>query len=692
MKILTELTDPVRYLKGVGPQKAMLLKKIGIEKISDLLQYYPRSYEDRRNLKPIAQVVDGETEIIQGKILATSLFKKKGLTIFKVALADTGGIIYAVWYNQDYLKKILVKGKELVLTGKVEFGFGERQIKVSEYELLRGKEKDLIYTKRIVPIYGLTENLYINFLRSLIKRVIDEYTSSLTDLLPLKIREKYKLKEFSESLKTIHFPKDFFTLGEARKRLVFEEFFFLQVGLALKKKDVENKKKGVRYSLPPELEQKFIGMLPFVLTKAQKKVVEEIKKDLRSSKLMNRLLQGDVGSGKTVVAVLTLLMVIENGYQAVLMVPTEILAEQHFLNLHKLLNRLGVKIDLLIGSLKSKEKQEILKRIRQGETAVLIGTHTLIQESVNFYKLGLVIIDEQHLFGVIQRAKLRQKGLNPDVLVMTATPIPRTLSLTVYGDLDVSIIDELPSGRGSLETCWVGENKRPRIYKFLHKEVEKGRQVYIVYPLIEKSEKMELKAASEMFKKFQKEIFPDLKIGLIHGRMEGKEKERIMESFQYKRLDILISTTVIGVGIDVPNVSVILIEHAERFGLAQLHQLRGRVGRGPYKSYCILLTEPKTEESKERMKVMVQTNDGFLIAEKDLELRGPGEFFGARQHGLPDLKIANIVRDRELLEIAREEAFNLVSSDPELVKEEHQLIKKSLISNYKEKMDLIRVS
>jgi ATP-dependent DNA helicase RecG len=692
MRILTDLSGPVRYLKGVGPKKAALLKKLGIGEVKDLLQHYPRRYEDRRNLKPISGVVIGETQTIQGRVLATSLLRKRGLSIFKAAIGDGSGVIYALWFNQNYLQKVLPKGKELVLSGKAEFSFGEIQFKVSEYEVLAGNEEDQVHTKRIVPIYPLCENLYPRFLRSLMKKTVEKFVPFLTDLLPPEIKGKNSLKSFPESLRAIHFPSDFSELKEARRRLVFEEFFFLQLALAVKKKGLESREKGISYDLSGKLEGKFLKCLPFRLTASQEKVIAEIKGDMASPKLMNRLLQGDVGSGKTVVALVALLIAVENGYQVALMAPTEILAEQHYFNFHNFLNRLGVEVELLIGNLGTRERKKVLERIREGKSKVIMGTHALIQEKVEFSRLGLVVIDEQHLFGVIQRKILREKGQNPDVLVMTATPIPRTLALTLYGDLNFSVIKELPPGRAALETRWVGESERQRIYLFLHKRIEEGRQAYIVYPLIEESEKLELKAAREMFGKFQKKIFPDLGLGLIHGRMKSEEKEEIMREFKEKKLDILVATTVIGVGIDVPNASVMLIEHAERFGLSQLHQLRGRVGRGPHKSHCFLLADPKSEEARERMKVMAESNDGFLIAEKDLELRGPGEFFGTRQHGMPELKIANILTDGELLEVARKEAFELVLGDPGLEKEEHRFLRKQLTRNYKERMDLAMIS
>ena len=692
MKILSDLTDPVRYLKGVGPKKAALLKKLGIEEVRDLLQHYPRRYEDRKNLKPISQVVIGETQTIQGEILATSLIRKKGLSIFKAGVGDESGVIYAIWYNQPYLKKALPKGKEVVLSGKVEMGYGQLQIRVSEYEVMAGNEEDQVHTKRIVPIYPLTEDLYPRFLRSLMKRTVDQYVSSLTDLLPSEIRRKNNLPGFSESMQAIHFPSELSEIAEARRRLVFEEFFYLQLALALKKKDLETREKGIKYKVSGNLEKKLRALLPFKLTKSQEEVIKEIKEDMQRPRPMNRLLQGDVGSGKTVVALISLLVAVENGYQVALMAPTEILAEQHYLTLHNFLSQLGVEAELLIGNLRGKERKEALRKIREGKCRVIIGTHAIIQERVNFARLGLAIIDEQHLFGVVQRKVLREKGLNADVLVMTATPIPRTLALTLYGELNISVISELPPGRAPLETRWVGEGERQRIYLFLHKRIKEGRQAYLVYPLIEESEKLELKAAREMFEKFRKKIFPDLRLGLIHGRMKGEEKEEVMKKFKAGKLDILVATTVIGVGIDVPNASVMLIEHAERFGLSQLHQLRGRVGRGPHKSHCILMAEAKSEEARERMKVMAASNDGFFIAEKDLELRGPGEFFGTRQHGMPELKIANILKDAPLLELARKEAFALILQDPGLEKEKYRSLKRHLVRNYKERMDLSMIS
>ncbi|MFH1238582.1 MAG: ATP-dependent DNA helicase RecG [bacterium] len=524
------------------------------------------------------------------------------------------------------------------------------------------------------------------------KKAVDEASGGLHDMLPEEIKTRNELVSFSEAIKNIHFPEDFQLNHKARQRLVFDEFFLLELGLALRKKRIETVEKGISYKIKRTLLSEFRRVLPFDFTGEQKKVINEIFRDMQSVKPMNRLLQGDVGSGKTVVALAALLLAVENGYQAVLMAPTEILAQQHYITLKELLKPLldenKIQLGLFVGSIKKAARDKLKESILKGTTDIIIGTHTLIQEGVAFHRLGLIVIDEQHKFGVMQRATLRKKGFNPDVLVMTATPIPRTLSLTVYGDLDVSVIEKGPPGRGIIRTLKLNEAEA---YEIVTKEVGKGRQAYVVYPLIEESETLTLKAAKIMTKKLQEEVFTKARLGLLHGKMKGPEKETVMDAFRRKEIDILVTTSVIEVGMDIPNASVMVVEESGRFGLASLHQLRGRVGRGNYDSYCILVGKTSTEEAGIRINTMLSTSDGFKIAEEDLALRGPGEFFGTRQHGLPELKIGNIIEDFNILTKARREAFDLIEKDTGLSSYQDRLIKENLLVKFKGKLDLIGV-
>jgi ATP-dependent DNA helicase RecG len=609
------------------------------------------------------------------------------LELLKVAVGDGTGIIYAVWFNQSYLRKSFPAGTVVILSGKVD-RFREIQLLNPTYEILTGDEDDLIHTGRLVPIYSLTEQLTQRSLRSLIKEALDKYAARLPEILPETIRKTHSLIDLSRALIHIHFPDGEEDNTVAHRRLIFDEFFFLQLGLALRKeKKIQGK--GIQHRVPGKLFEGLKEVLPFELTAAQERVIEQVRVDMEREVPMNRLLQGDVGSGKTIVATFALLTAVEGGFQAALMVPTEILAEQHFLNLQRWLLPRGIKVTLLIGSISSRMRKEALGDIASGESNIIVGTHALIQEEIKFSRLSLIVIDEQHRFGVRQRAALKGKGLEtPDVLIMTATPIPRTLALTVYGDLDVSTIDELPPGRKPVVTYWVREKNRPGVYKFVEEEIKKGRQAYIVYPLIEKSEKLDVKAATEMAEHFQRNIFPHLRVGLLHGRMKGEVKEKIMKSFKQGKINILVSTTVIEVGIDIPNASLMVIEEAERFGLAQLHQMRGRVGRGDYQSYCLLMGSPASQEGRKRLQVMTETGDGFQIAEEDLELRGPGEFFGTRQSGMPELRLGNIVSDMKLMELARQEAFSLVNEDPHLQDPEHHLVRECLRERFKGKLEL----
>jgi ATP-dependent DNA helicase RecG len=559
-------------------------------------------------------------------------------------------------------------------------------------------EDDPLHFKRIVPIYSEPEGLYQKTIRKIMKEVVDYYADELTSPIPEDIIRRQRLMDFGAAIRQVHFPPEDAPLeafnlnrSDAHRRIVFDEFFFLQLGLALRRSEVKAEE-GIPFQILHGYTQRLLQSLDFRLTAAQERVLSEIEEDMRQPHPMNRLIQGDVGSGKTIVALMAALIAIENGFQAAFMVPTEILAEQHFLNIRRLVGPLGIRQVLLTSSIKGMEREEIQQSITSGEKHIIIGTHALIQEHVHFHRLGLVVIDEQQKFGVMQRAILRRKGTNPDVLVMTATPIPRTLALTLYGDLAISIIDEFPPGRVPVETRLYYERSRPKVYEVVKEEIRKGRQAFLLYPLVEESDKVDLLDATRMADHLQRDIFPEFKVGLIHGRMKGEEKEEVMVKFRDAQIDILVATTVIEVGIDIPNASVILVEHAERFGLPQLHQLRGRIGRGRYPSKCLLLAQyRRSEEARRRLRVMEETSDGFRIAEEDLAIRGPGDFLGTRQSGLPDFHVANILRDGKILNQARQEAFSLVERDSDLSQPDHRPLVKALREKWKGRLELARV-
>jgi len=659
---MKDLSISAQFIKGVGPSRLKLLNRLGIETVEDLLYFVPRRYEDRSKIKKVSEAHSGNFETIRVKVLAFGgLTTKRGMNIFKMAVGDSTGVIHATWFNQPYMKDRFRIGQEIILYGKVE-GRSYLQVNNPEYEILRGTTDDSVHMGRIVPIYPLTESLNQRWLRNVLKFTVDNFIDGILDKLPYDIRRRNDLMALKEAVRNIHFPVSEIVLEKARYRLIFDEFLLLQLGIALKRASVKMDLTGCSHNIEGPLIDRFKKALPFEFTKSQSKVIKEIADDMKSPRPMNRLLQGDVGSGKTIVALYALILAVQNRYQAALMVPTEILAEQHYRNINALLEGLDTKVVLLSGDLKPEERDRRRHMIHRGAVDLVIGTHALIQQGVRFKRLGLAVIDEQHKFGVMQRAFLKSKSMNPDILVMTATPIPRTLALTVYGDLDISIIDELPPGRREIKTLYFEERNRQKAYRIAGEQVKMGRQAYAVYPIIEDSEHSDLRAATKMHKELIK-FFPDLKVGLLHGRMKSQDKERIMKDFKEQKIDILVSTIVIEVGVDIPNASTMIVEHAERFGLSQLHQLRGRVGRGSYVSFCILVADPRTDESKGRINAMLKTQDGFKIAEEDLEIRGPGEFFGTRQHGLPELKIGNIVRDRHILELAKLEAFELIKRD-----------------------------
>ena len=682
---------------------AKLFEKKGILTVEDALYFLPRCYEDRSDLKKLSELKAGRKETGLGEILLSGIafYQNKRKRVFEAVVGDGSGTITLKWFrgNERYLRDRFKKGRQLIFSGEVKWFNYQREIHHPDVEIVDGDiEKDYLNFKRIVPIYSETEGLYQRTLRRLMKTILDGYADELSSPIPPEIMVRQDLIDFSEAFRRVHFPPEGESIdvlnlqrSDGHRRIIFDEFFFLELGMVLKKRGVALET-GISFRTDGLLVQKLLALLSFKLTPAQERTLTEIKGDLEKPHPMNRLIQGDVGCGKTVVALLTCLYVIEGGYQSAIMAPTEVLAEQHFLNLHRWLESLGVKVALLTSSVKGSEREDLYQRIKNGDVHLLIGTHAVIQEAVEFHRLGLAIIDEQHKFGVVQRGLLRKKGRNPDVLVMTATPIPRTLAMTIYGDLDVSLIDEMPPGRMPVETKVFPESARAKVYRIIEEEIKKGRQVFVVYPLVEESEKLDLRDATRMAEHLQKEVFPDFRIGLLHGKMKSDEKEAIMMEFKEGRIQILVATTVIEVGIDIPNASVMLVEHAERFGLSQLHQLRGRIGRGRYPSRCILLASYRSsEEAKVRLRAMERTTDGFKIAEEDLGLRGPGEFFGIRQSGLPDFRVAHILRDTPLLIEARKEAFRLIQEDPELIHPAHAGLKEILIKRWKGRMELATI-
>jgi len=697
------LLTPIQYVKGVGPKLAKLFEKKGIRTVEDALYFLPRCYEDRRNLKKMSELKAGRKETGFGEILLSGVafYQNKKKRVFEVVVGDGSGTTTLKWFhgNERYLRERFKKGRQMIFSGDVKWFNSQREIHHPDVEIVDGDiEKDYLNFKRIVPVYSETEGLYQRTLRRLMNTILEGYADELSSPIPSEIAGRQNLIDFSDAFRRVHFPPEGESMdalnlqrSDGHRRIIFDEFFFLELGMALKKRGVALER-GISFRTEGTLSQKLLNQLDFKLTRAQERVLAEIKADLQKPHPMNRLIQGDVGSGKTVVALLTCLVVLECGYQAAIMAPTEVLAEQHFLNLHRWVEPLGIKVGLLTSSVKSSEREDLYQRIRTGHIQLVIGTHAVIQEAVEFNRLGLAVIDEQHKFGVVQRGLLKKKGESPDVLVMTATPIPRTLAMTLYGDLDVSLIDEMPPGRVPVETKVFPESARAKVYRIVEEEVKKGRQAFVVYPLVEESEKLDLMDATRMAEHLQKEIFPEFRIGLLHGRMKSDEKEAIMTEVQEGRIQILVATTVIEVGIDIPNASVMVVEHAERFGLSQLHQLRGRIGRGRYPSKCILLAQYRSsEEARIRLRAMEKTTDGFKIAEEDLALRGPGEFFGIRQSGLPDFRVAHVIRDTPILIEARKEAFRLIQEDPELVHPAHGGLKDLFIKRWRGRMELATI-
>jgi ATP-dependent DNA helicase RecG len=686
------LAQPVTVIDGVGAVTARRLQTLGAETVHDLLYLFPRRYDDYSLLKPINRLEYGEQVTVIGTVWETRARRTRNNQVLVQSIINDGtDTIQATWFNQPWLADQLAAGSQVVLSGTVEQYLGRKVFNSPEWEQL---SEELLRTGRIVPVYPLTKGLNANKLRQIMKEVVDNYAPRVPDPLPDAARERQNLPSLPEALFHIHFPENRDALYSARRRLAFDELLLLQLGMLGQRRQWQSDP-AQPLTGGEEALRSFVDSLPFQLTGAQQRVINEIRADMARDVPMNRLLQGDVGAGKTVVAAAAMVIAAANGTQAALMAPTEILAEQHYQGLSKLLSELGLTVRLLTGSTTNSERQEVYGGLADGTIDLIVGTHALIQEAVTFHNLGLAVIDEQHRFGVDQRAALRDKGVsgnngqarNPHLLVMSATPIPRTLALSLYGDLDLSSLDEMPPGRQEIRTRWIRPSERERSYAFVRGQVQKGRQAYIICPLVEESDKIEAKAAVEEHARLQNEVFPDLKLGLLHGRMRSDEKEAVMRDFYGGDIDILVSTSVIEVGVDVPNSTVMVIEGANRFGLAQLHQFRGRVGRGEHQSYCLLISDAVNGDVEERLVALEQSNDGFQLAEKDLELRGPGEFFGRRQSGLPELRLASLL-DINLLKDARDEAEQLFAEDPMLESEQHRMLRQQVEQFWEDAADI----
>lgn len=682
---MVDLSKSIQYVKGVGEARAKLLNRLGIFCLGDLIEFFPRNYEDRSIPKKIAELCDGEDALIEG-IPVTRVSEariRRNMTLLRMTVRDDSGMCKITWFNQPYLKSVFHVGEWYRFYGRVSVKGGKFEMNSPVYDTAESSKN----TGKIIPIYPSTFKLPQSTLRRVIENGLAEVDGRLDETLPQYILDSYNICDINTAIRQIHFPDSFDEFNIARKRLVFEELLSMQIALLALKNQYSKDVRGIEFSKDVKMSD-VINSLPFSLTKAQMRVLEEIDSDMESEKPMNRLLQGDVGSGKTVVAEIAAYKCVKCGYQAAIMAPTAILAAQHLESFTELLEKFGIRCELLVSGISKKKKDDILERLKNGEIDVIIGTHALLEENVVFKNLGLVVTDEQHRFGVRQRSVITQKGTNPDVLVMTATPIPRTLALILYGDLDISIIDELPPNRKTIETYAVTKNMESRVNEFLRKNVEQGRQAYIVCPLVEENEEINAKSVMELADNYKNKVFPDLKVEYLHGKMKPKEKDAIMESFKNGDIDILISTTVIEVGVNVPNSNIMVVENAERFGLAQLHQLRGRVGRGEYQSYCILKYNSKSDVVRQRMKVMTSTNDGFVISEKDLELRGSGEFFGTRQHGIPEFKIANLFEDIGMLKSVQAVALKIVDEDPKLEMEKNVLLRRIVDGKFGDRIEI----
>ncbi|MFS8570517.1 MAG: ATP-dependent DNA helicase RecG [Thermaerobacter sp.] len=682
------LEAPLGRLRGIGPGRARALERLGLRTVGDMLEFLPRRYERAGQVRPIAALERQSRDLqrVRGRVAAVGGHRPRpNLHITQAAVQDGTGTLWAIFFNQPYLVERLRPGTDLVLTGRVEIRYGRLEMHNPQYELDPADDDG---RGGLLPVYPATAGLSQKVLRASVRQALDVGRDAVEEFLPPALVDRLQLPRRDEAIAGIHFPEDEETLARARRRLAFEELFLLQAALALVRRRYVEDAEGIAHRPDPEALKRFYDALPFTLTRAQRRVVADVLSDMAAPRPMHRLVQGDVGSGKTVVAAAAIFNAVCSGCQAAMMAPTEILAEQHAASLQDLLGRLGVRVELLTGRLPARRREALLEGLASGEVHVLVGTHAVLDRQVTFRRLSLAVTDEQHRFGVRQRALLAAKGFSPDVLVMTATPIPRTLALTLYGDLDVSVINEMPPGRRPVRTRWLRPSQRGQAYRFLAEQVARGRQAYVVCPLVEGSEDGGAKAAVDLHRRLVRKL-PHLKAGLLHGRMSGAEKQEVMRAFRDGEISVLVATTVVEVGVDVPNATVMLVEDADRFGLAQLHQLRGRVGRGSAESYCLLIAEPTTPEAEQRLRVMEQVHDGLEIAEQDLRLRGPGEIFGTRQHGLPDLRVADPFRDLELLELARREARRLLEADPRLRRPEHAALRRRLARQYADQLRLV---
>ena len=678
------LNQSIQYIKGVGPARVQQLNKLGIYTLNDAITFFPRTYEDRGVYRKIGELINGEVATFKGMVTSrvSESRIRKGMTIYKLIVRDETGSVILTWFNQPYIKNSFTVGKEYSFYGKVTGGLGRIEVQNPIFEAY-GENKN---TGKIIPIYPLTHGITQNVIRGIIENAIKLVDNTLEETLPINIREKYNLCEINYATYNIHFPKVLNDFEISRYRIAFEELFMLQMGLFQLKEKANKDYIGISFDKKVNIKE-LTDTFPYSLTNAQNRVWSEIEHDMESESSMNRLVQGDVGSGKTVVAMMAMYKAVKNGYQAAMMAPTAILARQHYNNISKFLEQFGISCALFTSELTKKQKEVLLEKLKNNEIDIAIGTHALLEENVEFNNLGLVITDEQHRFGVRQRGILSSKGNKVDTLVMTATPIPRTLAIILYGDLDISIIDELPPGRKKIDTYAVKKDMETRVNGFIKKEIDAGRQAYIICPLVEESETTDLKSVTEQYE-YYKEIFKGYNVAILHGKMKNKDKIEIMEKYKNNEINVLISTTVVEVGVDVPNATLMVIENAERFGLAQLHQLRGRVGRGQYKSYCILKYSGNSEVIKERMQIMQQSNDGFVISEKDLELRGPGDFFGTLQHGVPEFKVANLYTDIKIMKKAQEAVKEIMTTDPLLETDENLKIKEKVDILFNKKLEI----
>lgn len=683
----------IQYVKGVGPKGAALFSRLGIHTVRDLLFYRPRGWQDRTRLIPIKDAAAGQAGMFLGQVLEAGLRRSGyGRSVFEVFLSDGTGGITLVWFNQPYVAGRLEGAERLVVWGKVKEYKGAKQIVSPEYEIIDGEEGEAeiegVDHGGIVPVYGLTEGLTNRRIRRVVSACLAKYLEAVEDWLEEEYLGERELPGLQDAIRNMHFPESEEERARALRRLKYDELFILETAMALRRENIRRTGGAPRIKVSARVDERIRKLFDFEFTGDQEAVIKELRGDLERSAPMNRLLQGDVGSGKTVIAIYAMLSAVAAGQQAAMMAPTSILAEQHFRTIRRLLRKARVRFELLTGGASAGEKRAVKRAAASGELDIVIGTHSLVQEGVDFKRLGLVVMDEQHKFGVMQRAVLRRKGTNPHCLVMTATPIPRTLTLTVFGDLDVSVLEKPPPGRGSVVTRWVGREKRPEAFRFIRGKLAEGRQAFFVYPLIEATDALEVKSAVETARELEG-VYGEYGVALVTGAMSSKEKEAAMRAFRSGKARVLVATVVIEVGIDIPNASIMVIENAERFGLSQLHQLRGRIGRGRHRSYCLLFGEGGTEEAEMRLRVMATTTDGFKIAEEDLKIRGPGEFFGTRQHGLPEFVFADIVEDWKLLQSARKDAFALVERDPLL--SEHRGLYGKVLLKYRGRLDLIEV-